>query len=765
MKEKMPVTVINDNDLRQRLEEHSYPVPPITDTTRKILIKKLNQLDEQKKKSHQDNRKKGGGVYANIDYSSAEDDDFPPPLANSTQRIGVTSKTNGSNGNVGMAKRGRVTRNSRHNSRAGTPQNGGGLVGNRRHPAHNLMANSETEEGSEEEEEEEDICEEEEEEESEEEDEVNGGVDRVDLGVQTSLLDSPSPVIQQQTRFRNQRLGSGGICSPVTTASGPGFVATPTSHLRSPYLRKNLNKHGSLNEALSTLPHQAVKSPPETPEPPTTQSPAPHRQPANQSYSRGLDTSTSSQSSWIVSSLIMSTAAIFFLFLAYQYVNLVPGTNKETALTIPICGGLAGQMPHINCVPSNELNDSVSLYKSLVKILPTPQGCQNDGVPTIAKSQVITELANRTPPTTNLEILLDNLMVLIKQNPKWGVVVSEPKAGEEVQLAVKSRPLSWICRVINLFQWVWGLVAGLTEWILWGVVFILSVSLVYRGWAGWSQRKAKEKQEMFNLVEQATGLLYQHLQMVTKEGKVRPSYMAIDHIRDQLIPPMDRKAKARVWQKVVAEIRNDSRVRENVERIFGEEFRVWQWLPDLALSPAGSSPRSPTVSSSSNSWSVTTAAPAASSSPNSWSATTAANSTPNSWPHVPTTAAVAPGWQGCAFQLGKHVAAPPAPPTSCLKVRHMFDVLQQTPGWERAVKEEIVRRCSEAKILHIAVDTKSEEGTVYIKTHSTDDAGKVFRCLHGQWYRGQLVTAKYLRLERYHERFPESKSCTVPLKC
>ena len=43
------------------------------------------------------------------------------------------------------------------------------------------------------------------------------------------------------------------------------------------------------------------------------------------------------------------------------------------------------------------------------------------------------------------------------------------------------------------------------------------------------------------------------------------------------------------------------------------------------------------------------------------------------------------------------------------------------------MKEEIVRRCAEAKILHIAVDTQSEEGTVYIKTASMEDAGKVFR--------------------------------------
>ena len=43
------------------------------------------------------------------------------------------------------------------------------------------------------------------------------------------------------------------------------------------------------------------------------------------------------------------------------------------------------------------------------------------------------------------------------------------------------------------------------------------------------------------------------------------------------------------------------------------------------------------------------------------------------------------------------------------------------------VKEEILRRCAEAKILHMAVDTQSEEGTVYIKTPGTEDAGKVFR--------------------------------------
>ena len=91
------------------------------------------------------------------------------------------------------------------------------------------MTHSETEEGSEEEEdEEEDIEEEEEEEESEEEEEANG-VDRVDLAVQTSLMDSPSP-----TRFRGQRLMNSNY-SPTSQPSN--YTTTPTFPIMSPYLR------------------------------------------------------------------------------------------------------------------------------------------------------------------------------------------------------------------------------------------------------------------------------------------------------------------------------------------------------------------------------------------------------------------------------------------------------------------------------------------------------------------------------------------------
>ena len=108
-------------------------------------------------------------------------------------------------------------------------------------------------------------------------------------------------------------------------------------------------------------------------------------------------------------------------------------------------------------------------------------------------------------------------------------------------------------------------------------------------------------------------------------------------------------------------------------------------------------------------------------------------------------------WQGAAFNsLNRNVAAPTVAPTSCLKIRHMFDpqhVSSNSPrannqnskshtGWIWQVKEEILRRCSAtnppASILHIAVDTENIEGCVYVKAQNTEEAGKVFRTLHGK---------------------------------
>jgi len=200
--------------------------------------------------------------------------------------------------------------------------------------------------------------------------------------------------------------------------------------------------------------------------------------------------------------------------------------------------------------------------------------------------------------------------------------------------------------------------------------------------------------------------------------------------------------------------------------VYGEENRVWRWIPDITwgtpINPHGPNPYvSPTT--------TTSGFPPAPIPP------FITNTSPPSTPSSP-----ANSWQGSAFSsLSKSVAAPTVAPTSCLKVRHMFDrqaMASRNPGMSRAgntnawvwqVKEEILQRCSvgnSAQILHIAVDTESSEGCVYIKAKNTEEAAKVFTALHGQWYAGNLVTVKYMREERYHDRFPDSRHQHITLK-
>jgi len=769
----MPVTArISDAELRQRLEEHSYNVPPITDTTRAILIKKLTQLDQQRQKQLVGDRqkqgvagRKQGAVYTALDYSSAEDEDFPPPQANSTRR----SIVGGRMPNTQTTARNRNTRGNRQFSRGGTPvgqagQSQGVAQNNRRNVS--LMTHSE-EEGSDEEEEddeEEEICGDgdEEDEDSEEENDMGNGVDNVDLSESPGILSfrgqrfTSTPSSSPEYHRSN---GGGGAFAGGRFASSGSTSTSPTYSIMSPHLRKNLNSFGSLNEALSTLPG-GPKPGRSSPGYSVTTSPSTlvtqvNTSRHNTSSFREEDKRTCN--SMLISSLIIVSAVLFFLFIAYQYVTLKPG---EQAHRIPLCRpDVPEDIPRVTCVPKDQLNSTASLYGHVVKLLQEHsqeqlcvRGSTDLGMGLEQVEQHLSHVSGMTGP--QLEEHLQNLLLLLRENPGWGISLLPTNDEAVSQLVVKEPVISWYCwlglQLANLFSLAVKLAGYLACLMLVGAVVWLAVWL----WGKMTERSERQRQEVFDLVERVLSILFHQHQAVIREGKQGPTYLAIDHIRDQLIPPADRRSKAAVWEKVVQYIRNqESRVRDDVQTIFGEEFRVWQWLPDIPWSPrVSASPSSPSSPRGSH---QNTASPPALSSP---------PSPPDQWSPAPTTV-VTPGWQGSAFQLGKHVAAPLAPPTPCLKVRHMFDPKSLSPGWVLAIKEEILRRCSNSSILHIAVDTESVEGTVYIKTSSPDDAGRVFRALHGQWYRGQLVTAKYLRLERYHERFPDSRNVRSALKC
>uniref|UniRef100_A0A0A9XRE3 Inner nuclear membrane protein Man1 n=1 Tax=Lygus hesperus TaxID=30085 RepID=A0A0A9XRE3_LYGHE len=243
------------------------------------------------------------------------------------------------------------------------------------------------------------------------------------------------------------------------------------------------------------------------------------------------------------------------------------------------------------------------------------------------------------------------------------------------------------------------------DWVIKiSIGFLISLAVfVAARW--WIRREARHKEEVYKLVGNI-------IEIVSSKSVSSESFVPISHVRDQLIPLKDRPKMKRLWEDALKLLETDSRLRREVQEVEGEHFMVWRWL--------------------------------------------AANLTTNK----------KKVWQGQAFDtlegnLNSHVESP----TNCLKIRHMFEAgAEEGEEWVTTVVDAILEKCGSAKILHLVVDRQSAEGLVYIKCATPADAGAAYRSLHGSWFASNLITVKYIREHRYHERFPDSVNCTKPLR-
>uniref|UniRef100_A0A3Q1H4K1 Inner nuclear membrane protein Man1 n=1 Tax=Acanthochromis polyacanthus TaxID=80966 RepID=A0A3Q1H4K1_9TELE len=242
---------------------------------------------------------------------------------------------------------------------------------------------------------------------------------------------------------------------------------------------------------------------------------------------------------------------------------------------------------------------------------------------------------------------------------------------------------------------------------MWSVVYYMR----YR----W-RREEEETRQMYDMVEKIIDMLRTHSE-ACQENQDRQPYLPIPHVRDSLVQPQERKKMKKIWERAVSFLSaNESRIRTETQRIGGADFKVWRWLQ-----PCLSSDKTSLMPSK--------------------------------------------VWQGKAFPLDRR-NSPPNSLTPCLKIRNMFDpVMEVGENWDLAIHEAILEKCSDNDgIVHIAVDKNSGEGCVYVKCLSAEHSGKAFKALHGSWFDGKLVTVKYLRLDRYHQRFPQAQGCSTPLK-
>uniref|UniRef100_A0A8C2LDN1 Inner nuclear membrane protein Man1 n=1 Tax=Cricetulus griseus TaxID=10029 RepID=A0A8C2LDN1_CRIGR len=280
----------------------------------------------------------------------------------------------------------------------------------------------------------------------------------------------------------------------------------------------------------------------------------------------------------------------------------------------------------------------------------------------------------------------------------------------DVQFLQSTRPqMSFWCR----FRRAFITVAHRLLLLCLGVVMVCVVLryMKYR----WTKEE-EETRQMYDMVVKIIDVLRSHNEACQENKDLQP-YMPIPHVRDSLIQPHDRKKMKKVWDRAVDFLAaNESRVRTETRRIGGADFLVWRWIQ-----PSASCDKILVIPSK--------------------------------------------VWQGQAFHLDRR-NSPPNSLTPCLKIRNMFDpVMEIGDQWHLAIQEAILEKCSDNDgIVHIAVDKNSREGCVYVKCLSPEYAGKAFKALHGSWFDGKLVTVKYLRLDRYHHRFPQALTCNTPLK-
>jgi membrane protein Man1 len=154
----------------------------------------------------------------------------------------------------------------------------------------------------------------------------------------------------------------------------------------------------------------------------------------------------------------------------------------------------------------------------------------------------------------------------MEDNSEFGVRVLTGNDVESTELSLLQPRVQWTCWIIQKIHLAFHFGTMLTWWaILSGGLLIFSY-LVYKVYKWQQERVLTEKQDVFELVEQVLSLLVNQHQAAMRGGVVARPYLAINHIRDQLIAPQDRKRKKRLWNKVVEYIQeSESRVREEVQ--------------------------------------------------------------------------------------------------------------------------------------------------------------------------------------------------------
>ncbi|KAM6436031.1 inner nuclear membrane protein Man1 isoform 2-T2 [Liasis olivaceus] len=431
-----------------------------------------------------------------------------------------------------------------------------------------------------------------------------------------------------------------------------------------------------------------------------------------QQFKREEISTTGSFSAHYLSMFLLTAACLFFLVLGFTYLRM-RGSGVAENVGIdnknPTIGktGVEVEKPIL-------MNSLYRLHEKLAQIAGDHE-CGNSVKKGLSIQEAATYLKSLGPEYEHA--CNESLQWILNSGEDVGIKYVDNRSDEEsitnttdTKYLVSTRPqMTLTCRFRRAFITATcrSFILLLGVGMIWGVLRYMK----YRWY-----KEEEETRQMYDMIVKIIDVLRTHSEACQENKELQP-YMPIPHVRDSLIAPQDRKKMKKVWKRSVDFLAaNESRVRTETRRIGGADFLVWKWIQ-----PSASCDKMLVIPSK--------------------------------------------VWQGQAFHLDRR-NSPPNSLTPCLKIRNMFDpVMEIGDHWHLAIQEAILEKCSDNEgIVHIAVDKNSREGCVYVKCLSPEYAGKAFKALHGSWFDGKLVTVKYLRLDRYHHRFPQAIACSAPLK-
>lgn len=391
------------------------------------------------------------------------------------------------------------------------------------------------------------------------------------------------------------------------------------------------------------------------------------------------------------------------------------------------------------CIPDSELRLARVMAHKMTDILHNRAAqyiCGVGDIPNLAIS--LGDLKQLLPSDVSRDGLahsdMKNVFYLILMNPHWDVrwmdrdnktVTDWTHYPQSTDLLVSNSPsIPFKCGVLLRLAALWRSI----QWVL---IALLCVVVVYVTVALYHKKRRTEASAVYALVGRIMDVMKYHYKKSCSKKDLLP-YLAIIHVRDMLIPPSERKAKEQLWGKAVDWIAcHESRVRVETRRIAGEDFEVWRWIQ--ADPPPTEEPVSlPAASSASG------------------------RSQGN--------------WHGSVFdhyppEITTKVAPPAGTPSLCIRLKNMFEPVRRMEESQcQELENAVLERChTHGAVVHVWVDKKSPFGCVYLKMGSRESAMGAYNALHGGWYKGKLVTAKYIPEAKYHKWFPLAANAKNPI--